>query len=167
MSSHQVILLLLVTSYFVSYALKSFKNRNNQMLKVLTIENESIASSPTIWQASKLHFRSGLQLVLNCMQSDLWLRGTKVFGSVFLVELKFVVILCFWSDREKASMVIPEEREGRDETNLDLVRDAKPASASADTRKAGEQLPKLGSRLRALGKTCNCRVPVPSKASGS
>ncbi|KFR12066.1 DNA repair endonuclease XPF, partial [Opisthocomus hoazin] len=41
--------------------------------------------------------------------------------------------------REKASMVIPEEREGRDETNLDLVRDAKPASASADTRKAGGQ----------------------------
>ncbi|NXP12767.1 XPF endonuclease, partial [Thinocorus orbignyianus] len=41
--------------------------------------------------------------------------------------------------REKASMVVPEEREGRDETNLDLVRDAKPASASADTRKAGGQ----------------------------
>ncbi|NWH73578.1 XPF endonuclease, partial [Piaya cayana] len=41
--------------------------------------------------------------------------------------------------REKANMVIPEEREGRDETNLDLVRDAKPASASTDTRKAGGQ----------------------------
>ncbi|XP_068003195.1 DNA repair endonuclease XPF [Melanerpes formicivorus] len=41
--------------------------------------------------------------------------------------------------REKASMVIPEEGEGRDETNLDLVRDAKPASASTDTRKAGGQ----------------------------
>ncbi|NXL30541.1 XPF endonuclease, partial [Glaucidium brasilianum] len=41
--------------------------------------------------------------------------------------------------REKAGMVIPEEREGRDETNLDLVRDAKPASASTDTRKAGGQ----------------------------
>ncbi|XP_053936267.1 DNA repair endonuclease XPF [Cuculus canorus] len=41
--------------------------------------------------------------------------------------------------REKASMVIPEEREGRDETNLDLIRDAKPASASTDTRKAGGQ----------------------------
>ncbi|NXY48611.1 XPF endonuclease, partial [Ceuthmochares aereus] len=41
--------------------------------------------------------------------------------------------------REKASMVIPEEREGRDETNLDLVRDAKPASATTDTRKAGGQ----------------------------
>ncbi|KAF1442936.1 XPF endonuclease, partial [Pygoscelis papua] len=41
--------------------------------------------------------------------------------------------------REKASMVIPEEREGRDETNLDLIRDAKPASVSTDTRKAGGQ----------------------------
>ncbi|NXN30436.1 XPF endonuclease, partial [Nycticryphes semicollaris] len=41
--------------------------------------------------------------------------------------------------REKASMVVPEEREGRDETNLDLLRDAKPASVSADTRKAGGQ----------------------------
>uniref|UniRef100_A0A8C4PDB8 DNA repair endonuclease XPF n=1 Tax=Dromaius novaehollandiae TaxID=8790 RepID=A0A8C4PDB8_DRONO len=41
--------------------------------------------------------------------------------------------------REKASMVIPEEREGRDETNLDLVRDATPASVSVDTRKAGGQ----------------------------
>ncbi|NXE22952.1 XPF endonuclease, partial [Ardeotis kori] len=41
--------------------------------------------------------------------------------------------------REKASMVIPEEREGRDETNIDLIRDAKPASASTDTRKAGGQ----------------------------
>ncbi|XP_025904852.1 DNA repair endonuclease XPF [Nothoprocta perdicaria] len=41
--------------------------------------------------------------------------------------------------REKASMVIPEEREGRDETNLDLVRDATPASFSTDTRKAGGQ----------------------------
>ncbi|KAL8175201.1 UNVERIFIED_CONTAM: DNA repair endonuclease XPF [Gekko kuhli] len=41
--------------------------------------------------------------------------------------------------REKASMVIPEEREGRDETNLDLVRDATPAAVSTDTRKAGGQ----------------------------
>ncbi|NWS73231.1 XPF endonuclease, partial [Crotophaga sulcirostris] len=41
--------------------------------------------------------------------------------------------------REKASMVIPEEREGRDETNLYLLRDAKPASATTDTRKAGGQ----------------------------
>nr|XP_033770809.1 DNA repair endonuclease XPF isoform X2 [Geotrypetes seraphini] len=41
--------------------------------------------------------------------------------------------------REKASMVIPEEREGRDETNLDLKRDATPANSSTDTRKAGGQ----------------------------
>ncbi|KAM8934621.1 DNA repair endonuclease XPF [Pelodytes ibericus] len=41
--------------------------------------------------------------------------------------------------REKASMVIPEEREGRDDTNLDLQRDVTPTSASADTRKAGGQ----------------------------
>uniref|UniRef100_A0A672TTR1 DNA repair endonuclease XPF n=2 Tax=Strigops habroptila TaxID=2489341 RepID=A0A672TTR1_STRHB len=41
--------------------------------------------------------------------------------------------------REKASMVIPEEREGRDETNFDLIRDANPASAVPDTRKAGGQ----------------------------
>ncbi|NXK96246.1 XPF endonuclease, partial [Formicarius rufipectus] len=41
--------------------------------------------------------------------------------------------------REKASMVVPEEREGRDETNLDLLRDAKPAGVAADTRKAGGQ----------------------------
>ncbi|XP_028913418.1 DNA repair endonuclease XPF [Ornithorhynchus anatinus] len=41
--------------------------------------------------------------------------------------------------REKASMVIPEEREGRDDTNLDLIRDAAPAHACTDTRKAGGQ----------------------------
>ncbi|KAM9724847.1 DNA repair endonuclease XPF isoform 2-T2 [Dama dama] len=41
--------------------------------------------------------------------------------------------------REKASMVIPEEREGRDETNLDLVRGCVSASAPTDTRKAGGQ----------------------------
>lgn len=44
-------------------------------------------------------------------------------------------------------MVVPEEREGRDETNLDLLRDAKPASVSTDTRKAGEWFLKLGSQL--------------------
>uniref|UniRef100_A0A803XU50 DNA repair endonuclease XPF n=1 Tax=Meleagris gallopavo TaxID=9103 RepID=A0A803XU50_MELGA len=44
--------------------------------------------------------------------------------------------------RERASMVVPEEREGRDETNLDLVRDVKPASASTDTRQAGGQAQK-------------------------
>ncbi|XP_042293361.1 DNA repair endonuclease XPF isoform X1 [Sceloporus undulatus] len=41
--------------------------------------------------------------------------------------------------REKASMVIPEEREGRDETCLDLGRNATPAAISTDTRKAGGQ----------------------------
>ncbi|XP_063790404.1 DNA repair endonuclease XPF [Pseudophryne corroboree] len=41
--------------------------------------------------------------------------------------------------REKASMVVPEEREGRDDTNLDLQRDVTPTSASPDTRKAGGQ----------------------------
>nr|XP_060642340.1 DNA repair endonuclease XPF isoform X1 [Anolis sagrei ordinatus] len=41
--------------------------------------------------------------------------------------------------REKANMVIPEEREGRDETCLDLGRDAIPATLTKDTRKAGGQ----------------------------
>ncbi|XP_077131281.1 DNA repair endonuclease XPF isoform X1 [Ranitomeya variabilis] len=41
--------------------------------------------------------------------------------------------------REKASMVIPAEREGRDDTNLDLQRDSAPASDATDTRKAGGQ----------------------------
>lgn len=41
--------------------------------------------------------------------------------------------------REKASMVIPEEREGRDDTNQDLRRDASSAVVTADTRKAGGQ----------------------------
>lgn len=44
-------------------------------------------------------------------------------------------------------MVIPEEGEGRDETNLDLIRDVKPASVSTDTRKAGEQFLKPGLQL--------------------
>lgn len=39
-------------------------------------------------------------------------------------------------------MVVPEEREGRDDTNLDLIRDVKPASVSTDTRKAGGQAQK-------------------------
>lgn len=34
-------------------------------------------------------------------------------------------------------MVIPEEREGRDETNLDLARNLEPANATTNTRKAG------------------------------
>ncbi|TRY83980.1 hypothetical protein DNTS_006298 [Danionella cerebrum] len=39
--------------------------------------------------------------------------------------------------REKAIMVVPEEREGREDTNLDLVRSQEPASAATNTRKAG------------------------------
>lgn len=34
-------------------------------------------------------------------------------------------------------MVVPEEREGRGDTNLDLDRSQEPAHAAADTRKAG------------------------------
>lgn len=34
-------------------------------------------------------------------------------------------------------MVVPEEREGRGDTNLDLDRNQEPAHAAADTRKAG------------------------------
>ncbi|KAG8145560.1 hypothetical protein E2320_012077 [Naja naja] len=45
--------------------------------------------------------------------------------------------------REKAGMVIPEEREGRDETNLDLARDSTAATVSIDTRKAGGQHQKV------------------------
>ncbi|KAI4876486.1 hypothetical protein NFI96_010585 [Prochilodus magdalenae] len=41
--------------------------------------------------------------------------------------------------REKASMVVPEEREGREDTNLDLVRNSEPAHATTNTRKAGGQ----------------------------
>ncbi|XP_016051705.1 PREDICTED: DNA repair endonuclease XPF [Miniopterus natalensis] len=41
--------------------------------------------------------------------------------------------------REKASMVVPEEREGRSETNLDLVRGSVSTGGPADTRKAGGQ----------------------------
>ena len=34
-------------------------------------------------------------------------------------------------------MVIPEEREGRADTNLDLARNLEPANATTNTRKAG------------------------------
>lgn len=34
-------------------------------------------------------------------------------------------------------MVIPEEREGREDTNLDLARNLEPANATTNTRKAG------------------------------
>ncbi|XP_072312281.1 DNA repair endonuclease XPF [Eucyclogobius newberryi] len=50
--------------------------------------------------------------------------------------------------REKATMVIPEEREGRDVTNLDLARNLEPANATTNTRKAGGQdQPKEPSRV--------------------
>ncbi|XP_056153472.1 DNA repair endonuclease XPF [Lampris incognitus] len=41
--------------------------------------------------------------------------------------------------REKATMVVPEEREGREDTNLDLARGLEPANATVNTRKAGGQ----------------------------
>ncbi|KAM8778688.1 DNA repair endonuclease XPF [Rhynchonycteris naso] len=41
--------------------------------------------------------------------------------------------------REKASMVVPEEREGRNETNQDLVRGSVSTAVPTDTRKAGGQ----------------------------
>lgn len=37
-------------------------------------------------------------------------------------------------------MVVPEEREGREETNLDLVRGQEPANATTNTRKAGTSI---------------------------
>lgn len=57
-----------------------------------------------------------------------------------------------FSPREKASMVVPEEREGRSETNLDLVRGSMSTGVPADTRKAGESV---------LPFTCKggCEVP--------
>ncbi|XP_069012118.1 DNA repair endonuclease XPF [Embiotoca jacksoni] len=41
--------------------------------------------------------------------------------------------------REKATMVVPQEREGREDTNLDLARNLEPANATTNTRKAGGQ----------------------------
>ncbi|KAL6094425.1 ercc4 [Pungitius sinensis] len=50
--------------------------------------------------------------------------------------------------REKATMVIPEEREGRGDTNLDLARNLEPANATTNTRKAGgQEQPKEPSRI--------------------
>ncbi|CAG04487.1 unnamed protein product, partial [Tetraodon nigroviridis] len=42
--------------------------------------------------------------------------------------------------REKATMVIPEEREGREDTNLDLARNMESANATTNSRKAGTLL---------------------------
>ncbi|KAL0983956.1 hypothetical protein UPYG_G00135180 [Umbra pygmaea] len=41
--------------------------------------------------------------------------------------------------REKATMVVPEEREGREDTNQDLSRNPESANATTNTRKAGGQ----------------------------
>nr|XP_046234065.1 DNA repair endonuclease XPF [Scatophagus argus] len=50
--------------------------------------------------------------------------------------------------REKATMVIPEEREGREDTNLDLARNLEPANDTTNTRKAGgQEQPKEPSRV--------------------
>lgn len=61
-----------------------------------------------------------------------------------------------FSPREKASMVVPEEREGRNETNLDLVRGSASAGVPADTRKAGEAWP--GRAEEAVGVRGCCRA---------
>nr|XP_033466825.1 DNA repair endonuclease XPF [Epinephelus lanceolatus] len=50
--------------------------------------------------------------------------------------------------REKATMVIPEEREGRQDTNLDLARNLDPANATTNTCNAGgQEQPKEPSRV--------------------
>ncbi|KAM9336609.1 DNA repair endonuclease XPF [Symphorus nematophorus] len=50
--------------------------------------------------------------------------------------------------REKATMVIPEEREGREDTNLDLARNLEPANATTNSRNAGgQEQPKEPSRV--------------------
>uniref|UniRef100_A0A0G2K855 ERCC excision repair 4, endonuclease catalytic subunit n=1 Tax=Rattus norvegicus TaxID=10116 RepID=A0A0G2K855_RAT len=60
-------------------------------------------------------------------------------------EQRYLTALCKEKEafekliREKASMVVPEEREGRDETNLDLARGTAAMDTSTDTRKAGGQ----------------------------
>lgn len=44
-------------------------------------------------------------------------------------------------------MVIPEEREGREDTNLDLARNLEPANATTNTRKAGMSILVIHERL--------------------
>ena len=51
--------------------------------------------------------------------------------------IRACVCVCVFLCREKATMVIPEEREGREDTNLDLARNLEPANATTNTRKAG------------------------------
>uniref|UniRef100_A0A8B9ID12 DNA repair endonuclease XPF n=1 Tax=Anser brachyrhynchus TaxID=132585 RepID=A0A8B9ID12_9AVES len=71
-------------------------------------------------------------------------RPGKPLRQVNLVIIKTVLALILKEAFEKliwerATMVVTEEREGRDETNLDLLRDAKPASVSTDIRRADGQ----------------------------
>lgn len=51
-----------------------------------------------------------------------------------------LVLECVFLCREKATMVIPEEREGREDTNLDLARNLEPANATTNTRQAGTSI---------------------------
>lgn len=44
-------------------------------------------------------------------------------------------------------MVIPEEREGREDTNLDLARNLEPANATTNSRKAGMSILVIHERL--------------------
>lgn len=53
-------------------------------------------------------------------------------------------------------MVVPEEREGRDETNLDLARGTVSPDVPADTRKAGESCPEPATTFAFTG---NCEAP--------
>ncbi|XP_028990797.1 DNA repair endonuclease XPF [Betta splendens] len=62
--------------------------------------------------------------------------------------------------REKATMVIPEEREGREDTNLDLARNLEPANATTNTLKAGgQQQPKEPSRVIVDMREFRCELP--------
>lgn len=62
--------------------------------------------------------------------------------------------------REKASMVVPEEREGRDETNLDLARGTAATDVPADTRKAGKPHPEPSTIFAFRG---SCEIPEPRR----
>ncbi|KAK1344825.1 hypothetical protein QTO34_013527 [Cnephaeus nilssonii] len=62
--------------------------------------------------------------------------------------------------REKASMVVPEEREGRSETNLDLVRGSVSAGDPADTRKAAPPTSLIG-----CPKSHRLRLPLARSAT--
>ena len=64
-----------------------------------------------------------------------------------------VTVLSVGECREKATMVVPEEREGRQDTNLDLVRDQDRANATTNTRKAGEASTVEACSLTAVSKT--------------